>query len=109
MKNTMTRAHEIRKEAAKKWNCKISEIVFSICLEMAWSEKMEPKQLKKAKRYTVTENLENMDTVRVTITSDFNYTLRKIKGIDGRTYDADSKTWLIPSEKWEWNLSEIAN
>lgn len=36
--NAMKRAHEIRKEAAKKWNCKTSEIIFSICLEMAWAE-----------------------------------------------------------------------
>ena len=37
----MKRAWEIRKEAAKKWNCKVSEIVFPICLKMAWAEKME--------------------------------------------------------------------
>jgi hypothetical protein len=41
--NTMKRAHEIRKQAAKKWNCKTSEIIFSICLEMAWAEKKESK------------------------------------------------------------------
>lgn len=34
--NTMKRAHEIRKIAARKFNCKVSEIVFSVCLEMAW-------------------------------------------------------------------------
>jgi len=38
MKNTMKRAHEIRKKAASKWNCAVSEIIFSICLEMAWAE-----------------------------------------------------------------------
>ncbi len=38
MKNTMSRAHEIRREAAAKWNCNVSEIVFSFCLEMAWRE-----------------------------------------------------------------------
>lgn len=36
--NTMKRAHEIRQEAATKWDCKTSEIIFSICLKMAWSE-----------------------------------------------------------------------
>lgn len=33
--NTMKQAHEIRKQAAKKWNCKPSEILFSECLKMA--------------------------------------------------------------------------
>jgi hypothetical protein len=37
MKNTMKRAHEIRREAAKRWNCKVSEIIFSICLKMVWA------------------------------------------------------------------------
>ena len=36
--NTMTRAHEIKREAAKKWNCQESEIVFGICLKMAHAE-----------------------------------------------------------------------
>lgn len=35
----MKRAHEIKNAAASKFNCKPSEIVFSICLEMAWGEK----------------------------------------------------------------------
>ena len=38
MKNIMTRAHAIKNEAATKFNCKPSEIIFSICLEMAWGE-----------------------------------------------------------------------
>ncbi len=38
MKNTMKKAHEIRRAAAAKWNCKTSEIVFSMCLEMAWAD-----------------------------------------------------------------------
>ena len=40
MKKIMTRAHQIRKEAAVKFSCKTSDIIFSICLKMAWSEKM---------------------------------------------------------------------
>lgn len=36
--NAMKRAHEIRKSAAKKFNCKTSEIIFSLCLKMAWNE-----------------------------------------------------------------------
>lgn len=35
--NAMKIAHEIRMEAAKKWNCKKSEIAFWVCLEMAWA------------------------------------------------------------------------
>ena len=34
----MKRAHEIRRNAATKFNCKVSEIIFSECLKMAWSE-----------------------------------------------------------------------
>lgn len=41
--NTMKRAHEIRREAAEKWSCRTSEIIFSICLEIAWTEKKENK------------------------------------------------------------------
>jgi hypothetical protein len=33
--NTMTKAHLIRRMAAKKWNCKVSEIHFGECLRMA--------------------------------------------------------------------------
>lgn len=33
--NTMKRAHEIRREAARKWGCSASEIVFAECLKMA--------------------------------------------------------------------------
>lgn len=38
MTNAMTRAWEIRKEAAKKFNCNMMDIIFNICLEMAWAE-----------------------------------------------------------------------
>jgi hypothetical protein len=33
--NTMKKAHEIRRAAARKWNCKVSEIHFGECLRMA--------------------------------------------------------------------------
>lgn len=33
--NAMTKAHEIRKAAAEKWNCNISEIHFGECLRLA--------------------------------------------------------------------------
>jgi len=33
--NTMAKAHEIRRAAAVKWNCKVSEIHFGECLRMA--------------------------------------------------------------------------
>lgn len=36
--NVMTRAWEIRKEAAKKFSCKVIEINFSACLKLAWRE-----------------------------------------------------------------------
>ena len=46
MKNTMKRAHEIRKAAATKWNCKVSEIIFSECLKMAWTETEGERKMK---------------------------------------------------------------
>lgn len=41
--NVMQRAHEIRTEAATRFNCDSAEIVFSICLEMAWEESRQPE------------------------------------------------------------------
>jgi len=34
----MSRAWEIRRDAAAEMGCKVSEVVFSICLKMAWAE-----------------------------------------------------------------------
>jgi len=55
-KNIMAIAWEIRTAAAIKWNCKRSEIVFGICLKMAWNgeeiemeEKMESNVTKEIK------------------------------------------------------------
>jgi len=39
--NTMTRAHQIRKTAAVKFGCKVSEIHFGECLRLAHEEKIE--------------------------------------------------------------------
>jgi hypothetical protein len=36
MKKIMAAAHSIKKAAAKKWDCAESEIIFGICLKMAW-------------------------------------------------------------------------
>lgn len=36
--STMQRAHEIRRQAAKRWGCPVSEIVFAECLKMAHEE-----------------------------------------------------------------------
>lgn len=41
--NAMKRAWEIRKEAAKRWNCTVSEIVFSECLKMAYAGQSVPQ------------------------------------------------------------------
>ena len=37
--NTMKKAHEIRKAAAERWNCKVSEIHLGECLRLAHEEK----------------------------------------------------------------------
>lgn len=42
--NVMKRAHEIRRQAAKRWSCNVDEILFSECLAMAHSEAKEVKQ-----------------------------------------------------------------
>ncbi len=38
LKNIMSRAWEIRKTAAAEIGCKVSEVVFSLCLKQAWAE-----------------------------------------------------------------------
>jgi hypothetical protein len=44
--NAMTKAHEIRRQAAVKWNCKVSEIHFGECLRMAHNnEDIEMKKI----------------------------------------------------------------
>lgn len=43
--NTMKKAHEIRKAAAERWNCKVSEIHFGECLRLAHNT--EEKEMKK--------------------------------------------------------------
>ena len=54
MKNIMKKAWEIRKESAKKYNCPVMEIIFGICLKMAWAEsKKESEMENKQKTYEV--------------------------------------------------------
>lgn len=61
--NEMKKAHNIRKAAAEKWNCKVSEIVFSECLKMAWrGEELKEKSFeekvlssKEVKKFNVWE------------------------------------------------------
>lgn len=55
--NAMKRAHEIRRNAAKKFNCKVSEIVFSICLKMAWTQIKEGKMKGSAKQVAWAEDI----------------------------------------------------
>lgn len=43
--NAMTRAWEIRREAAKRWNCRVNEIVFSECLKMAHAGQSVPQAI----------------------------------------------------------------
>lgn len=38
VKSIMSRAWDIRKNAAAEIGCKVSEVVFSLCLKMAWAE-----------------------------------------------------------------------
>lgn len=43
--NVMTKAHQIRKAAAVKFNCPVSEIHFGECLRMAHNEEIEMKKI----------------------------------------------------------------
>lgn len=48
--NAMARAHEIRREAATRWNCKVSEIVFGECLKMAYAGLSVPLAMSKLEK-----------------------------------------------------------
>ena len=48
-RNIMKRAWEIRREAAKNHGCKVSEILMSDCLKMAWHEAKNPKKKERKK------------------------------------------------------------
>ena len=54
----MKRAWEIRKEAAEKIGCKISEIVFSFCLKQAWAEAKGVNTMTKTEKIKAFENFE---------------------------------------------------
>ncbi len=45
----MKRAWEIRKEAASRFNCKLSEIHFSDCLRQSWAESRKGKKMENLK------------------------------------------------------------
>lgn len=45
--NAMKQAWNIRREAAKRWNCTVNEIIFSECLKMAHAGQRVPKKMSK--------------------------------------------------------------
>ena len=52
--NAMTKAHQIRKAAAAKWNCEVSEICFAECLRMAWNN----EEIEMAEYFVITDKKE---------------------------------------------------
>ena len=51
--DAMKRAHEMRREAARKIGCRTSEIIFSLCLKDAWAEQKELREKYEANRSRV--------------------------------------------------------
>src|SRR6056297_902424 len=97
MENVMSRAWEIKRKAAEKYNCNVREIIFDICLKMAhkgeaimnemiekmkgsekqidWAEKIKARLLEeitkeKAEGYIENEGLEN-DEFSITLLDRF--------------------------------------
>ena len=107
MKNTMTRAHEIREQAARKWNCKKSEIVFSICLKMAHAgEKlMTLDELKrKMVEYDDTHNDGHADS--------YNPYRDQLIEMQARIAEAKDVTWtkeVTIARRQEWKKWVLAN
>ena len=54
--NAMKRAHEIRKEAAVRWNCEVKEIVWSECLKMAHAGQSVPQAMFTEKEIETIQN-----------------------------------------------------
>lgn len=60
--NAMARAHEIRREAAARWNCNVTEIIFSECLKMAYAGQNVPgKMEEKTQLEKVQEAVKSFD------------------------------------------------
>lgn len=109
MKNIMSRAWEIRKQASTKWNCDIMDIHFGLCLKMAhMGEVIMVDVLRDVERYRVTINENDPKYVDVEIKSDFSYTLKHIKDARGRKWDGNRKVWMVPADVWEYELGGIA-
>ena len=62
-KNIMKRAWEIRREAAKNHGCKVSEILMSDCLKMAWHEAKNPKKEVKMEKFASKNEIPGMAMV----------------------------------------------
>ena len=106
--NTMKRAHEIRKAAAKKWNCKKSEIIFSICLKMAWTETKENNEMEELKRKMV----EYDNTHNEGQTDSYNPYRDQLIALQNKIHDAKDITWtkeVTIARRQEWKEWVIAN
>lgn len=105
--NAMKRAHEIRKEAAAKWNCKTSEIIFSICLKMAWAETKAVKMEQGEEFHAWIQKMNGEDVYSSTITViEEKETAVKLAGLSNR--DKNRSYWIskknIEATDWGFNI-----
>jgi len=104
--NVMKRAHEIKREAAKKFNCKESHIIFSLCLKMAWAEIKMGKKTEIGKKYyswLQKMNGEDVYSAEVTVLEE-KETAVKLLGLSSR--DTSTSYWIkkSDSEVTSWGL-----
>ena len=105
--NAMKRSHQIRKEAAKKFNCKTSEILFSLCLKMAWAETKGIKMEKGKEFHAWVQNMNGEDVYSATITViEEKETAVKLSGMSQK--NADKSYWIskknIEATEWGFNI-----
>ncbi len=90
-KQIMKKAHEIRKNAAHKFNCPASEIIFSECLKMAWEQVSDI-------------NSERTLGIKISATDrdSFYLILGGVKKLAGKSakFNSTNKTWEIRCDGW---------
>ena len=87
--NAMTKAHEIRKAAAEKFNCKVSEIHFGECLRLAHKEVTTLEQkLEEAATFSCFDEFEIEAGNKIAlelVTAEGKWTVYKLTGKDSLT------------------------
>ena len=93
--NAMERAHEIRTKAAEKWNCTVGEIIFSMCLTSAWTEK---KQADASAWFLANMTNEELENLKAAITTEIDRrttkTTKVIVNIEKKQTSGRRESWL---------------